>query len=95
MKVTIVQANKFKLSFAVVLLFSLAGCVDGLGQVGVMTKCRQAEVAVDVAQKEYEQSILNLAKKPTDQQTKNAVTTKTKDLGETEENAFKMCNRIK
>lgn len=95
MKVTIVQTNKFKLSFAVVLLFSLAGCGNAVGQVGVMTKCRQAEVSVDTAQKEYQQAILNLEKKPTDQQAKNAVSTKAKELGENEENAFKMCNRIK
>ncbi|MGB5961594.1 MAG: hypothetical protein WBG73_13090 [Coleofasciculaceae cyanobacterium] len=96
MKVTIVQANKFKSSFAVVvLLFSVAGCGNGVGQVGVMTRCRQAEVAVDAAQKEYDQAILNLENKPTDQEAKNAVITKAKELGDSEENAFQMCNRIK
>lgn len=95
MKVTIIQANKFKSSLAVVLLFSLVGCGTGIGQVGVMTKCRQAEVAVDAAQKEYDQAILNLEKNPKDQEAKNAVSTKAKNLGEIEENAYKVCNRIK
>jgi hypothetical protein len=96
MKVTIVQANKFKSSVGcIVLLFSLAGCANGVGQVGVMTKCRQAEVAVDTAQQEYDQAVLNLGKKPTDQQVKNAVPTKAKNLQETEENAYQMCNRLK
>ena len=60
-----------------------------------MTKCRQAEVAVDAAQKEYSEAVLNLEKKPTDQQAKNALITKAKNLGETEEKAFEMCNRVK
>jgi hypothetical protein len=96
MKVTIVQANKFKSSVGfVVLLCSLAGCANGVGQVGVMTKCRQAEVAVDAAQKEYQQAVLNLEKKPTDLEAKKAVPVKAQNLEDTEEKAFEMCNRVK
>ncbi len=96
MKVNVVQANKFKSSFAVVfLLLSLVGCVNGASQVGVMTKCRQAEVAVDAAQQQYDQAVSNLGKKQTDEQVKNAVPTSAKSLREAEEKAFEMCNRIK
>ena len=96
MKVTVVQANKFKSSVGFVfLLCFLAGCTNGIGQVGVMTKCRQAEVAVDTAQKEYEEALLNFEKKPTDQQVKNLVPVKVEKLKTTQENAFEMCNRLK
>lgn len=95
MNVTI-QAKKFKSSVAVVfLLFFLSSCADGVGQVGVMTKCRQAEVAVDAAQKQYDQAMSELGKNPTDERIKNAVPIKTQNLLETEEKAYQMCNRLK
>lgn len=96
MKVTVVQANKFKSSLGcVILFFALTGCANGVGQVGVMTKCRQAEVAVDAAQKEYSDAVLNLQKNPTDLQAKKAIPAKTQNLQDAEEKAFEMCNRVK
>jgi hypothetical protein len=95
MNVTI-QAKKLNSSVAVIfLLFLLGGCGNGAGQVGVMTKCRQAEVTVDAAQKEYDQAILELSKKPNDERLKKAVPDKAKSLLETEEKAYQICNRLK
>lgn len=89
-------AKNFTSSIAIVfLLFFLSSCADGVGQVGIMTKCRQAEIAVDAAQKQYEQAMLELGKNPTNEKIKKAVPAKAESLLETEEQAYQMCNRLK
>jgi hypothetical protein len=97
MKFTAVaQTKKPVLSIAGIffLLFFLGGCVTSVSQVGQITKCRQAEQAVNTAQKQFDDSILDLAKKPTDQTLKNNVPAKVKSLLEAEEKAYQMCHRV-
>jgi hypothetical protein len=94
--IVVASAKKVKSTFGIVfLMFFLGGCVTPSGQVGVITKCRQAEVAVDAAQKQYDEAIQNFAKKPKDEKIKNTVPLKAQSLLETEEKAYQACNRVK
>ncbi len=96
MKFIVTSAKKVKSTYGIVfLMLFLGGCVTPVGQVGVITKCRQAEVAVDAAQKQYDEAIQNLANKPKDEKIKNTVPAKAQSLLETEEKAYQACNRIK
>lgn len=97
MKVTAVaRAKKVPSSVGFVfLLFFLGGCANSAGQVGVMTKCRQAEVTVNAAQKQYDEATQNFAKNPKDERLRSILASKVQSLLETEENAYQMCNRVR
>lgn len=76
------------------LMFFLGGCVTPVSQAGQITKCRQAEQAVNTAQKQFDDSFLDLAKKPTDPTLKNSIPAKVQSLQDAEEKAFQMCHRV-
>lgn len=92
----IVQAKKKVKSILGIgfLVFFLNGCVTTVSQAGNTVKCRQAEEAVNLAQKQYDDAFEGFANKPTDESTKKSVPATVQSLQETQEKAFEMCNSV-
>jgi hypothetical protein len=76
------------------LMFCLGGCVTPVSKAGQSVKCRQAEEAVNTAQKQFDDVILDLAKTPQGESTKTSVPAKVQSLQEAEEKAYEVCNRV-
>lgn len=76
------------------LMFFLGGCVSPVSQGAQSIKCRQAEEAVNSAQKQFDDVIVDLAKTSQGQSTKTSVPAKVQSLQEAEEKAYEVCNRV-
>jgi hypothetical protein len=77
------------------LMFLSSGCVSYVSDGGQISKCNQAQQAVDRAQKQFDAAIVELASKPKDEATSKSVASTTPNLGTLEEDAYDLCYRVK
>lgn len=94
MKVTVAQDQVKSIVGISCLMFFLGGCVTPVNQGAQSMKCRQAEEAVNSAQKQFDDVILDLAKTPQGKSIKKSVPDKVQSLQEAEEKAYEICSRV-
>ncbi len=77
------------------LMCLLSGCVSYVSQAGNSEQCNKVQDPVNKAEKEYNDAIQELNKNPKDENASKNVAAKTKNLGDLQENASQVCNRVK